>query len=244
MKKILIKISVFFILAIYISTNCNVMAKEIEHGETEDNKKIIYLTFDDGPSPMTDKVLDILQKYNIKATFFLIGNQIEEQEDVVKRIHKEGHSIGLHTYTHKFNKIYCNNNAFIKEMKDVQEEINRVVGIKPNILRFPGGSRNHLSKEMLNLLHSNNFKVYDWNIDTTDGISAKTSPNELFKRATNITEDVNPNSIILLMHCDYMHKNTCKALPRIIEYYKQKGYEFKVITEETPEMYFPIAKKR
>jgi peptidoglycan/xylan/chitin deacetylase (PgdA/CDA1 family) len=103
---------------------------------TEENLgwKVIYLTFDDGPSAITNKVLDILKEKNIKATFFLIGNQIEGFEDTVKRMHKEGHGIGLHTYTHKFKHIYRNNDNFIKEMNDCRNEILIITGTNKNII--------------------------------------------------------------------------------------------------------------
>jgi peptidoglycan/xylan/chitin deacetylase (PgdA/CDA1 family) len=94
---------------------------------------------------------------------------------------------------------------------------------------------------MLEKLHEYNYKIYDWNVVTSDGINPKTTARKLFKQAT---EDKNkPNIIVLLMHCDYMHKNTCKALPEIIDYYKQKGYKFKPITNNTSKLYFPISKK-
>lgn len=199
-------------------------------------EKVIYLTFDDGPSEkITDRVLDILNKNDVKATFFVIGNQIDGLEEILKRIHNEGHSIGLHSYSHSFRRIYSSRSAFIKEMLLCQEKINEVVGIKPNILRFPGGSQKHLTKEYVNALHNNNFKIYDWNMETVDGLNPKTSPDSLFRQATRGSEEF--TTIILLLHCDYMHKNTCIALPRIIQYYKNKGYEFKCITEDTPELF-------
>lgn len=200
-----------------------------------ENKKVIYLTFDDGPGKVvTDKILDILKENNVHATFFLIGNQIDGLENTVKRIHAEGHSIGLHTYTHKLKYIYGNENNFIKEMLDCRNEVNRVTGVSPNIIRFPCGSRKHLSPEYLDKLHSYNFKVYDWNVETSDGINPKLSPYRQYMRA--VKESKNLSEIILLMHCDYTHKNTCKALPKIINYYKEKGYEFKTITDDTPEL--------
>ena len=206
----------------------------------EKEKKIIYLTFDDGPSILTDKILDTLKEYNVKATFFIIGNQINGFENVVKRIHDEGHCIGLHTYTHKFRLIYSSRDTFIKEMLECRNEINRLTGISSNIIRFPGGSSARLTTAYLNKLHSYNFKIYDWNMVTLDGINPKTSPNRLFRDATKVNKEL--SSIILLLHCDYMHKNTCKALPDIIKYYKEKGYEFKIISDNTPELYFPINK--
>ena len=203
-------------------------------------KRVIYLTFDDGPSKITDKVLDILKENQIKATFFIIGNQINGFEDVVKRINNDGHSIGLHSYTHKFKLIYSNKNTFIKEMLNCRNEISRLTGISPNIIRFPGGSSKRLTNAYLNKLHSYNFKIYDWNMVTSDGINSNTSPNRLYRDATEGNENLCP--IILLLHCDYMHKNSCKALPNIIKYYKESGYEFKIISEDTPELYFPIKK--
>lgn len=236
----LIFIIIFFIMNC-IDFKQNFKLNTVSASEIDPNKKIIYLTFDDGPSPLTDKVLDILKENGVKATFFLIGNQIKENESTVKRIYNEGNSIGLHTYTHKNRKIYSSENNFMKEMNNTREEINRVVGIKPDILRFPGGSRKHLSENLLKNLHKNNYKVYDWNIVTSDGLRAKTPPQKLFNEAISNKNKVNP--IILLMHCDYMHKNTCKALPKIIKFYKDNGYEFKIITSDTPELYFPIYSK-
>lgn len=203
-------------------------------------KKIIYLTFDDGPSIITDKVLDILKENNVKATFFIIGNQINGFENVIKRINDDGHSFGLHTYTHKFKRIYSSRDTFIKEMLQCRSEINKLTGVSSNIIRFPGGSSKRLTSAYLNKLHSYNFKIYDWNMVTLDGINPKTSSNRLYRDATK--DDKDQSSIILLLHCDYMHKNTCKALPDIIKYYKAKGYEFKTISNNTPELYFPIKK--
>lgn len=209
-------------------------------GDISAKKKVIYLTFDDGPSVVTDKVLDILKENDVKATFFLIGNQIEGYEDMVRRINKEGHSIGLHSYTHNFKKIYSNKDNFMKEMYESRDEIKKVAGVSTNILRFPGGSSKRLNDEIFNLLHSCNFKIYDWNMCVSDGLRPKTAPNKLFEEATK--GETKPNPIILLMHCDYMHKNTCEALPSIINYYKKAGYEFRVIDEGTPECYFPYKK--
>lgn len=226
---------------IVIASLCKVCTNTPLINEQNIGEKVIYLTFDDGPSVITNKILDILKEKDVKATFFLIGNQIVGFEDTVKKIHKEGHSVGLHTYTHKFKRIYRNNDNFIKEMTDCRNEINKITGTNPNIIRFPGGSRKRLNNEFLNKLHKDNFKIYDWNVQVSDGIKPKTPSSKLFREATKDTASISP--IILLMHCDYMHKNTCTALPKIIEYYKQQGYVFKPITENTSELYFPPSKK-
>lgn len=243
---LLILVSLFLIIPIFEEDMSRAYAlnneKSTESASSKDNdKKIIYLTFDDGPSyKVTNKVLDILKENEVKATFFLIGNQIKDKEDVVKRIYDGGHSIGLHTYTHNFRKIYCDEDQFIEEMVSCRSEIEEVIGIAPNIIRFPGGSYKHLSKSYLKKLHDNNFRVYDWNMDNCDGLNPKIQPYNLYTKAIKGSDKM--DNIILLMHCTDMNKNTCSALPQIISYYKSHGYEFKLITDDTAELYFPIKK--
>ena len=236
-SKLALVLLALFLAYFFAKDNNEIKASEAEDGEAA-SQKIIYLTFDDGPSVLTNNVLDILKKNDIKATFFLIGNQIEDQKQVVKRIYEEGHGIGLHTYTHSFKKVYSSNQNLVKEMLQCQDEIYQVVGIRPNIIRFPGGSYKRLSKKFLETLHDSHFKIYDWNICLSDGINANTPVSKLYREATKTQEIEDP--IILLMHCDYMHQNTCKVLPSIIKYYKEKNYEFKVITEDTKEQIFPL----
>ena len=193
-----------------ISVDSLIEESEVNENDVSNKKKVIYLTFDDGPSyKVTGKILDILEEKEVKATFFVIGNQIEDKEDVLKR------------------------------MNECRDEINRVVGISPNIIRFPGGSYKHLNKEFLNRLHENNLKVYDWNLDNSDGLNPKQSKDVLYKNAIKGSKDL--KTINLLMHCTDMNKNTSEALTKIIDYYKNQGYEFKTIEEDTPEMYFRIS---
>ena len=165
-KVFLYFITTFFMIFTYkqnvmgIVQNTTKPIKDLSTSITDVNKekKIIYLTFDDGPSILTDKVLDILKANNVKATFFIIGNQINGFENVIKRIHDDGHSFGLHTYTHKFKRIYSSRDAFIKEMLECRSEINKLTGISSKIIRFPGGSSKRLTNTYLNKLHSYNFK--------------------------------------------------------------------------------------
>lgn len=208
---------------------------------TDINKKILYLTFDDGPSTIvTTKILDILKKENVKATFFVVGYKINGREEILKRIYEEGHSIGLHTYTHKYKNIYASEEIFIDEMNKTCEEVKRVIGIDAKIIRFPSGSKKHLTNSLLEKLHTLDYKIYDWNLTLSDGIDYHTSVNKLFCEATQ--KCVNPNKIFLLMHCDQPNKNTCEVLEKIIKYYKDLNYEFRSITSSTPEYYFRICK--
>ncbi|WP_271811556.1 polysaccharide deacetylase family protein [Clostridium beijerinckii] len=206
------------------------------HKVLADEKKIIYLTFDDGPAgKVTTNVLDILKQESVPATFFLIGSQIKGQEDLVKRMYDEGHALGLHSMSHNRNNLYHSNEEFLKEMLDTQQMVNSIVGIKPTILRFPFGCNNNcykISQSMVDLLHQNSLKIYDWNTDSGDGAHPNASPSTFIKNSKSDKERV-----VLLMHCAYMSKNSTKALPSIIKYYKDNGYEFKVIDENTPEEY-------
>ncbi|MGV8983782.1 polysaccharide deacetylase family protein [Clostridium sp.] len=199
--------------------------------------KIAYLTFDDGPTyVITAALLDVLKKENVKATFFVVGKEIEGKESILKRIYLEGHGIGLHTYSHNFKKIYRSTEYLIYEMTETSNKVHEVIGIAPRIIRFPGGSSKHLNALSLETLHQNNFKVYDWNVNICDGINPNLSVSQLIKNSQIIKG--NKNAAIVLMHCNFNNRNTVKALPQIIEHYKKLGYEFKAITEDTPEYYY------
>ncbi|SHI65062.1 Peptidoglycan/xylan/chitin deacetylase, PgdA/CDA1 family [Clostridium cavendishii DSM 21758] len=240
-KKFLVYFLVLAISIIYIP-NTKTFATE---DSTEDSKcveKIVYITFDDGPGgKVTSQILDTLKEYDAKATFFVIGNMVKGQEELLKRMFKEGHSIGLHTFTHEQNKIYRNSESFIDEMLQAQNAIESATGCKPNILRFPFGCNNNtykLTSTMVDKLHEKNLKIYDWNVDSTDGMNPRLDPGRIAQRAKS-----KKDMAIVLMHCGYVNKNTAKALPDILKYYKDNGYKFKVIDESTPELYRVRKKK-
>jgi peptidoglycan-N-acetylglucosamine deacetylase len=200
------------------------------------DEKVIYLTFDDGPSrgPCSE-ILDILKEENVKGTFFILGNEIKGNEDVLKRIYDEGHSIGLHSMTHEKKNLYNNENDFLNEMLKVQDLIEKTIGFKSNILRFPFGANNNtykLKKSLVELLHNNNFKIYDWTVDTRDGELYNASPETFIKNSRSKN-----NNITLLMHCGSANKNSPKALKSIISYYKENNYTFKTIDQSTPEIF-------
>ncbi|ACD51771.1 MULTISPECIES: polysaccharide deacetylase family protein [Clostridium] len=230
------KFNKLFIILLTLILITNLSSNVVYADDESKTNKTIYLTFDDGPAgKVTEDVLAILKKEQIHATFFLIGDQIKGQEDLVKTIYNEGHSLGLHSMTHKKNNLYSSNEHFLKEMLETQELINSIIGVKPVILRFPFGCNNNsykLCKSMVDLLHQNNLKIYDWNVDSGDGANHSAAPSTFIKNARS-----NNDTVILLMHCGYISKNSVKALPEVIKYYKNNGYEFKAITNDTPEEY-------
>lgn len=202
----------------------------------EESKKTVYLTFDDGPGgKVTQEVLDTLQKENVPATFFIIGNQVCGQENIILRMKNEGHSLGLHSFSHDRNILYRSNGDFINEMKKCQDELFKVTGDYYTILRFPFGSNNStykLTKTMVDCVHQNGFTIYDWTQDTLDGANPNSPPEQILNRAIS-TKD----TVVILMHTSNININSAKALPSIIKYYKSQGYIFKKITSHTDEIY-------
>jgi peptidoglycan-N-acetylglucosamine deacetylase len=207
------------------------------------NRKVIYLTFDDGPTtPITDIILDILKDKKVNATFFVIGNKVKLKASLIKRIYNEGNGIGLHTFTHDYSKIYRSQEAFICEMDRSAEEIYDVLGIRPNIIRFPTGSIGHLNKTLYQKLKEKHYRIYDWNARITDGVHPNKSPYTFYREA--VKSGRKWDTIFMLMHCDALNSNTCKALSKIIDYYKDNDFEFKIIDQNTPEYYFRYEKKK
>lgn len=205
----------------------------------KEQEKVIYLTFDDGPSfAVTNQILYVLKEKNIKSTFFVVGYKIPGKEKIITRIHQEGHSIGLHSYTHNMKKIYSSEYNFINEMDLAREEVKKVIGISPTAIRFPGGSKPHLNQNLLNKLHQKGYKIIDWNACVPDGIDNQASANTLFIESKKVIG--RSSKVILLLHDDEPNTNTWKALPQIIDFYKKQGYKFKGITNDTPEFHFRL----
>lgn len=233
-KYLLTALTLVLTFTLLFSFSINTKALDTDKEE----EKVIYLTFDDGPGGKTTiQILDTLKKENVPATFFIIGEQIEGQEDTILRMKNEGHSIGLHSFSHEKAKLYRGSEGFLKEMLEDQETLYKVTGEKYTILRFPFGCNNQtykLDESMVNLLHDNKLRIYDWNTDSGDGANPNSAPETIIKKACS---NKDKDKVILLMHCSYMHKNSAKALPTIIKYYKDQGYTFKAIDENTPEVY-------
>lgn len=231
-------IIILFIIFSILLPSLNVSAIDVNEDSSSDsiNEKVVYLTFDDGPGgQVTKDILDTLKKESVPATFFVIGSQIKGQEELLLRMKDEGHSIGLHSFTHDRNKLYCSNDNFLNEMIKSQEAIYSVTEEKYNILRFPFGCNNksyRLTQGLVDSLHNNNFKIYDWTTDSEDGANYKSAPETIIRKACK-KED----RVVVLMHCGFINKTSAKALPSVIKYYKDNGYIFKSIDETTPEIY-------
>lgn len=214
-----------------------------EVAPAENDEKVVYLTFDDGPTPkVTDAILDVLKSHDVKATFFIVGKEIKGRETILRRIYEEGHGIGLHTYSHNFKIIYKNPESFIMEMEKTECTINEVLGTQLDIpvIRFPGGSAGRLNKNFYNLLCAKGYLIFDWNVDLQDGVKGQLSPSEFLANAKKCSD----KSVrrIILAHCNSNNKNTCEALDGIITYYKSEGYTFKAIDSTTKPYFYKFKK--
>lgn len=199
--------------------------------ENPDDVKTVYLTFDDGPSKNTPRVLDILDKYNVKATFFVIGINTDYLP-YIKTAYDKGHTIGLHTYNHKYEELYSSDEAYLKDLSMIADTVKQQIGFVPAFVRFPGGASNTVSTSycsgimtrMTQKLHELGYQYYDWNVSSGDG-SAGLTADEL----VNNSETEQFNKVMILFHDSATKDATVDALPRIIEYYKERGYTFSAI---------------
>lgn len=202
---------------------------------TQSNQKTVYLTFDDGPSENTQKVLDILDKYNAKATFFVTGTN-EEYYSLIKEAHDAGHTIGLHSFVHEYDQIYNSSSAYFDDLKKIEDLVYDQIGFVPKYIRFPGGSSNNVSKKYCYKIMSKltkevinrGYQYYDWNEDSEDG-SGALSVKQLIKNATAAKD----NNIILLFHDANGKENSIEALESVIKYYQSRGYVFKGIDDSS-----------
>ncbi len=228
-----------------ITRNVHVLKKvgyDPNLAKTEDGSSIIHLTFDDGPSAndVTTRNLDTLKKYGVKATFFVV-NYGEEGLKTIKREIEEGHTVAIHTYTHDYNKCYGSEDAYFEGVMKMHDKILADTGYDTNIIRFPGGSSNAVSKKYVPGLMTRltkrmldaGYLYYDWNVDSTDA----TTKNQ--KNADAIYQNVisglsKGRHNYILMHDIDAKSATADALPRIIEYGLENGYTFEPITSSTP----------
>ena len=220
----------------------------IENIPTQTSTGTIYLTFDDGPSlSITPQILDILKSNNIKATFFIIDYEFgSEREELVKRAFNEGHTIALHGTSHQYSEIYSSLEALISNFETLQEKVFTSTGYRSYIIRFPGGSSNTVSKKYsagimtkaVEYFSTTDFVYFDWNVDSQDAGGAF-STKEIFE---NVTSMIKPNrNNIILMNDSNGKTYTVEALQSIIDWAIAEGYEFKAITQETPQVTHRVA---
>jgi peptidoglycan/xylan/chitin deacetylase (PgdA/CDA1 family) len=202
----------------------------------ESENKIAYLTFDDGPSSNTFEILDILDDKNVRATFFIVGSAItREGEGALRRMVNEGHVIGIHTYSHLCNEIYCSVERFLDDYNTVNQQIYDITGKRANIYRFPWGSNNGYSRGIKDILidemNRRGFACYDWNVDSNDSVGRPTA----YSIRHNVEKDLGAHDYpIVLMHDSDIHNLTVETLPEIIDMIRDRGYDFDTLDKRKP----------
>ena len=196
--------------------------------------KVVYLTFDDGPSKYTEELLDILAKYNVKATFFTVGSKYE---DIIKKEYEAGHTVAVHTATHDYSKIYKNIDAYFEDLYEQQATIKRLTGIEANLIRFPGGSSNSTSKlycpgimtVLTNEVTERGFYYFDWNVSSGDGSPTSIGTEKVF---SNVTEGIKAHDISVVLQHD-SKKYSIDAVESIIKWGLENGYTFLPLDENS-----------
>lgn len=207
--------------------------------ERKISENTVYLTFDDGPSDNTPKILAILKKYNIKATFFVTGQTDKNSQAIMEQIVDEGHTIGVHTYSHQYETIYTSVESYLDDFYKIYTLIYEATGVYPEIFRFPGGSINaynsHCYQQIIAEMLRRGFTFYDWNVSADDALPKATVYSIINKATSGIDK---ADRLIILMHDGYKMTKTVQALPQIIDKHKEAGYEFSSLTNNDLSMSF------
>lgn len=211
--------------------------KDIKQSTPDSSEeKSVYLTFDDGPSKkVTPQILKVLDKYNIKASFFLIGKSAKFYSDLVKQESLAGHAICNHTYCHNYNYLYSTPNNFVKDVQKCDTTLKSILNKDTNkIIRFPGGGFYKKRAVYRTAIKEAGFKYIDWHVETGD---ARANHVPVDKLLSNLKEDMNncpkrhKNNLVVLMHDLGTKQTTVDALPKVINYFKSQGYTFKTLNE-------------
>lgn len=209
-------------------------AEKTEAAAAVTEQKTAFLTFDDGPSDNTDDILDVLKQYNVKATFFVVGKEDDASIALYKRIVEEGHTIGMHSYSHKYEDIYASLDAFAADLTRIQTVILNATGVKPMLYRFPGGSSNEVSDIDMNVfanyLTEQGITYVDWNVTAGDAEGNQSDVNaiidDIFKNINYYTRPV------ILMHDAKDKQGTIEALPQIITRLQENNYKMEAIDKD------------
>lgn len=187
-------------------------------------KKVAYITIDDGPSKYTDEIINLLNKYNAKATFFMIDRNMKSYPNQVKKIINNGNTAGFHSVSHDINKLYENDMSAKNEFDENKETFYDITGEESNLVRLPYGSKPYASEKSYEALVDASYKVWDWNIDTQDW---KSNSDEILENIKRYSK--NKDRLVILIH---ERKQTVEALDSILSYLTKEGYELLPISQD------------
>lgn len=225
MQKRYIPFAVFFVILLVLiaSFGSRVHMSEPTFAFAEGEKKV-YLTFDDGPSTkVTNAILDTLKEEGVKATFFVVSDRAQTRKETLKRIAREGHTLGVHSASHDYTKIYASDETLLRDVKTCADFIYKTTGVKPKCYRFPGGGIKNI-KHKTALLENAGYTVVSWNAVCGDEEIPHADAQTLFDTAVKTANG--KQSVVLLCHDSASHKATAEALPRMIDYFRNASYTF------------------
>lgn len=210
------------------------MLPQLTHYTSE---KVAYLTFDDGPdNKNTPAVLDILKANGIHATFYVTGQMAQENPAVLKRIFAEGHAIGNHSYDHNYKRLYKSKEDFLADMQQSEEIIFNILGVRPLIIRAPGGTVGMFGNDFYEAVNLAGYVPHDWNVSTEDATAKRPNASQEVQFVDRMTKGrLKDDMALVLMHSCAGKEQTVKALQGIINTLKAKGYRFGVVTPITPQ---------
>ena len=222
----------------YADDATKIMKKLQGYQYRNDGKKVVYLTFDDGPSSMSNKVLDILEKNNIRATFFVTGQSLERSgqtgKDILKRSYEYGNAIANHSYSHDYKILYPNGTIDFEAFKSDFEKTDKLLkdalgkNFETKVWRCPGGHMSWKGMDTLQkYLDETGIASIEWNALNGDAVGKGKTPDDLYNEAVKTSEG--KEMVVLLMHDASSKENTVKSLQKIIDYYKKNGYEFRTL---------------
>lgn len=211
----------------------------IEVKEKPKNSGVIYLTFDDGPGPYTDRLLDVLKKYGVKVTFFVTSSGSDE---TIRRAYDEGHTIGLHTSSHDYGYIYASVHNYFTDLEYIQARVERITGYHSMLIRFPGGSSNMVSSfnpgimsTLVGEVTSRGYTYFDWNVSSGDAGGAYTSDQVYWNTVNSLYPD---GRFVVLQHD--IKDFSVDAVERIIQYGLANGYTFSGLDAHSPTMHHRV----
>ncbi|MBQ8604282.1 MAG: polysaccharide deacetylase [Oscillospiraceae bacterium] len=220
------------------STQDIILRETLREEQQVEETRTVYLTFDDGPSPRTEEILDILKKHDVKATFFVVINK-EEYIPYMKMAVEAGHAIGVHSASHKYKEIYRSVDDYLRDFTQCYDYIQVNTGYSPTIFRFPGGSVNNYNastrKDIVREMGRRGFIYFDWNVESNDS-SAGMSADAIYK---NVIEGCSGKQrAVIIMHDSVTKNTTVRALDRIITKLKEDGWQFAALDNEVKSVVF------
>ena len=224
MQKKYVPLVVFLAALLVLAAHLGARAVLAEPAFTYAEEKRVYLTFDDGPSTVvTNRILDTLKEEGVRATFFIVSDRAHGREETLRRIAREGHTLGVHSATHDYASIYASDEALLADVETCATLIRRVTGVVPRVYRFPGGGTAARERQTL-LLQKRGYRVVRWNAVCGDeeirGACAAALVAESVRTAGN------KQNVVLLLHDSAPHRATAEALPEIIAHFRARGYTF------------------